>query len=103
MLRAYQDGSELSAEHHHLGAHRRAGIKVDDVLVDHADAAGGDAPANREGLHRAVDAVERVLVSLPEIERAGAERVARAAMHANAALEFAHLTRELWLALQHFL
>src|SRR4029077_9673768 len=51
----------------------------------------------------AVDAVERVLVALPQIKRAGAERVARSAWHAEAALQLAHLRHQLGLTREHFL
>jgi len=72
-------------------------------LVDHADAAGGNAPADGPRLDRAVDAVERILVALPEIHGARAERVAWAARYTDAALQFAHLPPQLGLALNQFL
>ena len=45
------------------------------------DAAGGDGLAQVLGFAAAVDAVERVLAVLEEVERAGAERVAGAGIH----------------------
>src|SRR5207237_8993669 len=85
------------AQHHDLGAGRRALVEIDDVLVEHADAAGRDAVADGPRLVGAVDAVERILVGLPQIERAGAERVAWAAGHADAAAQLAHVPQQLGL------
>src|ERR1043166_6137246 len=92
-----------AAEHDPLGADRHALVEVDHVLIDHADAAGGDAAADGPGLGGAVDAVERVLVALPQIKRARAERVAGSARHADAALQLAHVRHQLGLAREHFL
>src|SRR5215471_14536493 len=77
-----------AAQQDHLRARRHALVEVDHVLIDHADAAGGDAAADGPRLGGAVDAVERVLVVLPQIKRAGAERVARSTRHAEAPLQF---------------
>src|SRR5512139_4037701 len=55
---------------------RRALVEVDDVLVDHADAAGGNARAFGPRFDGAVDAVERVLVVLPEIHGSRTKRIA---------------------------
>src|SRR5450759_619444 len=88
-------------KHHDPRTDRRALVKVDHVLVDHADAAGGNARADGPRFDGAMDAVERVLVALPEVHGAGTERVARAARHAEAALQFAHLPPQLGLALNH--
>src|SRR5680860_177139 len=49
-----------------LGAFFDAFIKVDDVLVHHADAARRHAQADRPGLRGAVDAVDGVLAVLVE-------------------------------------
>src|ERR1035437_285966 len=90
-------------KHHDPRTDRRALVKVDHVLVDHADATGGNARADGPRFDSAVNAVERVLVALPEVHGAGTERIARAAGHAEAALQFAHLPPQLGLALNHLL
>jgi hypothetical protein len=54
-------------QHHDLRAGGRALIEIDHVLIDHADAARRDVLADGPRLEGAVDAVERVLVALPEI------------------------------------
>ena len=46
-----------------------------------------------QGSTRAVDAEQRVPVALPEIQGARAERIARPARHADAALQIAQLRR----------
>ena len=57
-------------KHHDPRTDRRALVKVDHILVDHADAAGGNARADGPRFDGAVDAVERVLVALPEVHGA---------------------------------
>src|SRR5262249_3556490 len=78
-------------------------IEIDGVLVDHANAAGGNALADGPGLIGAMDPIKRVSITLPEIHRAGAKRVTRAAAHTDAALQLTHLSPELRLSLQHLL
>src|SRR5262249_23217689 len=68
-----------------------------------ADAAGRDTAADGPRLGGAVDAVERILVTLPQIKRACAERVARSARHPEPALQLAHVRHQLGLAREHFL
>jgi hypothetical protein len=63
-------------QHHDPRTHRRALVKVDDVLVDHADATRGNAPADGPRLNRAVDAVECILVALPEVHGTRTEWIA---------------------------
>ena len=70
----------LLSLHDHLRVQRHAIVKVDRVDVAHADAARGHRAADLLGLVGAVDAVERVLVAVIEVERARAERVVRAAV-----------------------
>ena len=62
--------------HHHLRPLLHPLVEVDDVGVEHADAAGRNRLADALGLVGAVDAEQRVLVVLEQIERAGAERIA---------------------------
>src|SRR3954447_15242345 len=45
-------------EHEHAGAYWRALVEVDHILVQHADAAGGDIGADCPGLGGAMDAVD---------------------------------------------
>ena len=59
------------------GADPGAAVEVDDVVVGHADAAGRHRLADRVGLVRAVDAIERA----GEVHRARAERIVDAALH----------------------
>ena len=68
--------------HDHLRSRRHAVVEIDNVLVDQADAAGRDVGADQPGLDRAVQAEVGVGAAAVEIERAGAERVGRPALHA---------------------
>jgi hypothetical protein len=61
-----------SGKHHDLGTDRRAFVEVDDVLIDHADTAGRNVPANRPGFESSVDPIERVFIALPQIHGASA-------------------------------
>src|SRR5436190_22833600 len=72
----------MPSEHDDFRAERHARIEIDDVLVHHADAARRNSLADTVGLGGAVDAITCVLSVLEQIERAGAERIARAAFHA---------------------
>src|SRR5690606_38077484 len=56
-----------------------AAIKVDDILIDEAHAAGRHGLANRPPFGRTVDAIAGVLVVLIDVEGARAERVCQAA------------------------
>src|SRR5690606_2950892 len=49
-------------------------VKVDDVLVDEADAARRHRPADRVPFRRTVQAVAGVAALVEQVERAGAER-----------------------------
>src|SRR5258708_3336338 len=51
--------------------------EIDDVFVEHADAARRDGLTDIFRLVGAVDAVQRVLVALVEVERPRAERIGR--------------------------
>ena len=65
-------------DHDNLGAAAGtdAAVKVDDVLVDHADAAGRGGGADRRPFRRTVDTEQRVLsLFVEEIHGARAERV----------------------------
>src|SRR5262249_955720 len=64
-----------------LGTDGSTLIEIDCVLIDHADATGGDTLADSRRLYRPVDAKKRVLIVLPEIHRAGAERIVWTASH----------------------
>src|SRR5438309_515722 len=67
----------MRLHHHDPGADIDAAVEIDDVLIAHANAAGGDVGADGPGLVGAVDAVER----RAQIHRARAKRVFRAAFH----------------------
>src|SRR5690606_29462582 len=63
-----------------------AAVEVDHFVVEHADAARRGGQPDGARLVGAVDAIERVPAALVEIERAGAQRVARTAFHARGKL-----------------
>src|SRR5450830_1645183 len=65
-------------KHYDPRTDRRALVEIDDILVDHSDAAGRNTLADGPRFDGAVNAVERVLVALPEVHGAGTERIARA-------------------------
>src|SRR4051794_20254675 len=99
-LRAVLAG--MRSKDHDSGTERRALVEVDDVLVEHTNAAGGDALTNGPGLVRPVDPVKRILVTLPEIHGAGTEWIARPASDAETASQCAEVFLELGLTLDHF-
>src|SRR5882672_6036008 len=68
---------KTASDHNHLGPDLNAAVKVDDVVVAHADTARGHLRADGPGLVRAVDTVER----RAEIHRARAKRIVGAADH----------------------
>ena len=49
----------------------------------------------------AVDAIKRVAVTLPEVQRPRAERIVRSAVHAETALQLDHILSDFRLALQN--
>src|SRR5262249_32427142 len=89
-------------QHHDLGADARAIVELDDVLVGHSNAARGNALADGPRLVGAVDPVKGVLVALPKIQGAGAERILRTARHAEAAAQLVHRRSALGLAREDF-
>src|SRR3954449_4116058 len=78
-----------SAHHNHPRSDAHAVVKVDHVLVGHADAAGGNRLPDRLRLVRAVATIER----RAEIQGARAKRIVDAA---------AHVPRQVGAAAQHF-
>ena len=67
----------LRLNHNHLGSDLHPVVKIDHVVVHHPDAARRHVLADRPRLVGAVDAIHR----RSQVERAGAERVANAAVH----------------------
>src|SRR6185437_16237697 len=63
-----------------MGAERNPVVKVDDVLVEQANAAGRNGVADALRLVGAVQAEEGVVAIAVEIKRAGAERIVDAAV-----------------------
>ena len=63
---------------------------------------GARVGANGPGFIGAVDAVQRVLVALPQIHGPRADRIIGTAFHADAALQLHHVLAQLRLACQHF-
>src|SRR5215467_15802111 len=90
-------------QHHDLRAERHALVEVHHVLIDHPNTTGRDALPVRPWLGGAVNTVERVLITLPQIHGAGAERIARAAGHPKATLQFGELPPKVGLARDHLL
>src|SRR5262249_31987282 len=83
------------------GADLGAAIEVGHVVVGEPDTAGGYIGADGPRLVGAVNAEKRVFVATPEIERAGADRILRAALHAQPAFQLHQVRPDLGLALQH--
>lgn len=77
-------------------------VEVDDVLVQHPNAAGGNVPADSPWLVCAMDPVESVFVTLPKIQSTSAQWIGRTPGHTKSALQCAHLAHELGLPLHHF-
>src|SRR6185503_3302298 len=92
----------LCRKHFYLGSDRNPVVEMDDILVDHSDAAGRHAGANRLRLDCSMDAVERVDFPLPQIEPAGADRIAWPARHALAALQVHELRLDIGPPRDHF-
>src|SRR5665811_2260581 len=90
-------------QHHDLGADRRAVVEVNHVVVDHANAPGGNVLADGPWLVRTVDPVEGVFVSLPQVQGAGTEWIVSAAGQSHTALQFFHSWSELGPALEDIL
>src|SRR5262249_34150985 len=78
----------LDGQHDHFAADVDAVVEVDDVLVDHADAARGDPAPDGRGSVGAVDAID----GATQIHGAGTERILWAS---------GHEARQIGLALQH--
>ena len=55
---------DMRWEDHDPGTDDRALVKIDSVLIDHADASGRDTFADRPRFNSAVDAEECVLIIL---------------------------------------
>ena len=68
-------------QHHHDGAQLHPVIEVDDVLIGHPDAAGGDRCADIFRLVGAVNPEQRVLAARIQIHRARAHRIIRSRRH----------------------
>ena len=77
-------------------------VEVDDVLVQHPNAARGNVPADSPRLVCAMDPVKSVFVTLPKIQSTGTQRIGRAAGHTKSALQYAHLAHEFGFPLNHF-
>jgi hypothetical protein len=57
-------------------------IKVDHVLIQHADATGRYSLPNARRLRRPTNEIERILSIFEEVQRTGAERILCSAVHA---------------------
>src|SRR6185312_14861961 len=71
-----------SLPHEDAGPRRHALVEIDDVLEQQPDAAARHRPTDRSGIHVAVQAIERVLAVLEDVERPRSERVVEAGRHA---------------------
>ncbi len=56
--------------------------QMNDILIEHANAAGGDSLADRLEFGIAVDAIDRIPVAFVNVERARSERIVEAGRHA---------------------
>src|SRR5262249_10568702 len=68
-----------------LGSNGCAAVEIDDILIEHPNAAGRYAPADRVRLVRAMDPVQRVFVALPQIQGTSSKRIVRASGDAKSA------------------
>ena len=78
--------ADSRCEHHDPSADRRSLVEMHDVFVCQANASGGNVCPDGPGFVGAVNSVEGVLLSLPQVERARAERVIGTAWHSDTAL-----------------
>src|SRR5262249_43584394 len=69
-------------EDDYLRSKLHPGIKIDDILIDHADTPGRDGLADTIWLRGSVNAVSCVFPVFEQIERTRAKRIADAAFHA---------------------
>src|SRR5262249_38215686 len=97
------ESNRTAREHDDFGAGGCALVEVYHIFVAHADAAGGHVVADAFRLIGAVDAIERVDLALPEVERAGAERIVGAAMHAVTASQLDHVLADFGFAIENIL
>src|SRR5262245_15184444 len=67
------------SQHDHDRADLHPAVEIDRILIGHPDAARGNRMSNVFGLVGAMDAVQRVLATSVEVERARAHWIARAA------------------------
>src|SRR6476620_9601916 len=65
--------TRVRCQHDHLGADPHTIVKIDHVVIDHSNTAGGNVAPNLPGLVCAMNAVQGVLVALPQVKRAGTE------------------------------
>src|ERR1700684_4558591 len=75
----------IRCQHDHLGADPHTLVEIDRVAVDHSNTAGGNVAPDLPGLVCAMNAVQGVLVPLPQVERAGTEWIVGPSGHALAA------------------
>jgi hypothetical protein len=71
----------IRLQHDNLGANTRTIVEINYVLVGQANTTGGNVLADGPRLVRAVDPIEGVFVSLPQIQSTGAKWVGRSADH----------------------
>src|SRR5262245_42546609 len=60
--------ARAGCQHHHDGAHLHPAVEVDDVLIGHPNAAGGDRVADPARLIGAMDAEQRIPRTLVEVD-----------------------------------
>ncbi len=66
---------------HHRSSYRNQGIQIDDVFIQHPKTAARGALSDRPGLIRAVNSIERVLLTSVKIKRSRPEGVLGSAFH----------------------
>src|SRR5258705_10817191 len=78
-------------------------VEIDHVVIDHPNTAGGNVAHDVPGFVCAMDAVQGVLVTLPQVKRAGTECTVGPSGHALAARQFFQPGWELGGAFENFL
>ena len=76
----------LLLQNDNLRTNRCAIIEIDNILVGEANATGGNVLADGRRFVSAMNPVESILVSLPQIQSAGAEWIPKSSDHSRSAL-----------------
>src|SRR6266404_3935753 len=94
--------THVRCQHDHLGADPHTIVEIDHVVIDHSNTAGGNVAPDLPGLVCAMNAVQGVLVALPQVKRAGTEWTVGPSGHALAARQFLQTCCELGVSFENF-